>query len=45
MYYHHFLDKVPHNYHHVSIDRNHDKYIQRFFPEIERGPFLPLAGT
>lgn len=45
MYYHHFLEKVPHNYHHVSIDRNHDKYMARFFPEIERMPFLPLAGT
>lgn len=45
MYYHHFLKKVPANYHHISIDRNHDKYMQRFFPEIMRGPFLPLAGT
>lgn len=45
MYYHHFLEKVPANYHHVSIDRNHDKYMKRFFPEISRGPFLPLAGT
>ena len=45
MYYHHFLEKVPKNYHHVSIDRNHDKYMQRFFPEIRRISFLPLAGT
>lgn len=45
MYYHHFLEKVPKNYHHVSIDKNHDKYMQRFFPEIERTPFLSLAGT
>ncbi len=45
MYYHHFLEKVPHNYHHISIDRNHEKYMKRFFPEIERAPFLPLAGT
>ena len=45
MYYHHFLEKTPHNYHHVSIDRNHDKYMARFFPEIARMPFLPLAGT
>ena len=45
MYYHHFLEKVPKNYHHISIDRNHEKYMQRFFPEIERAPFLPLAGT
>ena len=45
MYYHHFLEKVPKNYHHVSIDRNHDKYMQRFFPEVRRMPYLPLAGT
>lgn len=45
MYYHHFLEKVPHNYHHLSIDRNHEAYMRRFFPEIVNGPFLPLAGT
>lgn len=45
MYYHHFLENVPANYHHISIDRNHEKYMERFFPEIARGPFLPLAGT
>ena len=45
MYYHHFLEKVPSNYHHISIDRNHEKYMRRFFPRIENGPFLPLAGT
>lgn len=45
MYYHHFLEKVPKAYHQISIDRNHEKYMQRFFPTIQRGPFLPLAGT
>jgi hypothetical protein len=45
MYYHHFLEKVPGGYHHLSIDRNHEKYMRRFFPDIENGPFLPLAGT
>lgn len=45
MYYHHFLKNVPRNYHHISIDGNHEKYMKRFFPEIERGPLLPLAGT
>lgn len=45
MYYHHFLENVPKNYHHISIDRNHEKYMQRFFPWIVRAPFLPLAGT
>ncbi len=45
MYYHHFLEKVPRGYHHISIDRNHEKYMERFFPKIRRGPFLPLAGA
>ncbi|MBD5444376.1 MAG: glycosyltransferase family 1 protein [Lachnospiraceae bacterium] len=45
MYYHHFLEKVPKDYHHISIDRNHERYMERFFPDINRGPFLPLAGT
>ncbi|MDE7131811.1 MAG: glycosyltransferase, partial [Lachnospiraceae bacterium] len=45
MYYHHFLEKVPRNYHHISIDRNHEKYMRRFFPEIACAPLLPLAGT
>lgn len=45
MYYHHFLEKVPGNYCHISIDRNHEAYMRRFFPEIQNGPFLPLAGT
>lgn len=45
MYYHHFLERVPSNYHHISIDKNHEAYMRRFFPEIKNGPFLPLAGT
>lgn len=45
MYYHHFLEKVPSGYHHISIDKNHEKYMTRFFPEIKQAPFLPLAGT
>lgn len=45
MYYHHFLEKVPHNYHHINIDRNHGKYMKRFFPKLSSGTFLPLAGT
>ncbi len=45
MYYHHFLERVPKKYHHISIDRKHEQYMQRFFPEIKRAPFLPLAGT
>lgn len=45
-YYHRFLDHMlPKRYLHISIDRNHEKYMEEYFPEVERGPFLPLAGT
>lgn len=45
MYYHHFIEKVPPNYHQICIDRNHEKYMKRFFPNIDIAPFLPLGGT
>lgn len=44
-YYHKFLPLLPADYTQVSIDREHMGYLQRFFPNIKRGPFLPLAGT
>lgn len=44
-YYDRFLKQVPPNYYHVSIDRYHDAYMTYYYPEIKRGPFLPLAGT
>ena len=44
-YYHRFLEKLPEYYVHVSIDRNHDKYMKEYFPQLRRIPFLPLAGT
>lgn len=44
-YYHKFLPYLPADYTQISIDRDHETYLKRFFPEIKRGPFLPLAGT
>lgn len=44
-YYHHFFQWTPKRYLHISIDKNHDRYMEAYFPEIKRGPFLPLAGT
>jgi glycosyltransferase involved in cell wall biosynthesis len=32
-------------YHHFSIDRNHEKYFNTFYPEFKSAGFLPLAGT
>lgn len=44
-YYHRFFQVLPKHYIHISIDRNHERYMEEYFPEIKRGPFLPLAGT
>lgn len=44
-YYHKFLPYLPKNYTQISIDREHEAYLKRFFPEMKRGPFMPLAGT
>lgn len=32
-------------YHHLSIDRNHEKYLREYYPEFKSAGFLPLAGT
>lgn len=45
MYYYELLAMHPKNYIQISIDREHERFMQRFFPEIKTGPFLPLAGT
>ncbi len=44
-YYHKFLPYLPKDYMQLSIDTEHEDYLKRFFPEIKRGPFLPLAGS
>lgn len=44
-YYHKFLPFLPKDYTQISIDRDHEAYLKRFFPDMKRGPFLPLAGT
>lgn len=44
-YYHKFLPYLPKDYTQISIDRDHEAYLKRFFPDMKRGPFLPLAGT
>lgn len=44
-YYHKFYPLLPRDYIQISIDREHEAYMERYFPEIRRGPFLPLAGT
>lgn len=44
-YYHNFCPLLPADYTQISVDREHEAYLKRFFPDIKRGPFLPLAGT
>lgn len=44
-YYHKFLPFLPADYTQISIDKEHEAYLSRFFPDLKRGPFLPLAGT
>ncbi|MBR6329020.1 MAG: glycosyltransferase family 1 protein [Lachnospiraceae bacterium] len=44
-YYHRFMDQLPPLYTQISIDKNHEDYLARFYPDIRRGPFMPLAGT
>ena len=44
-YYHQYLQDAPPQYIHISIDYGHERYMERFFPEIQRGPVLMLAGT
>lgn len=44
-YYYKLLETRPRNYCQISIDRNHERFMRRFFPEVKLGPFLPLGGT
>lgn len=44
-YYYKLLAQRPKNYIQLSIDRGHESFMKRFFPEIPMGPFTPLAGT
>lgn len=44
LYYHKYVKYIPESYTQLSIDRNHQKYLKRFFPDIETY-FVPLAGT
>lgn len=44
-FYHDRLAELPADYHHISIDRLHEVYFKRFYPEFWHEGFLPLAGT
>ncbi len=40
-----FLEQRPYSFYEISIDKYHETYLKRFYPNIKPGPFLPLAGT
>ena len=44
-YYDRFMEQLPKYYIQISIDRNHEDFLRRFYPHIKTGPFLPLGGT
>jgi len=44
-YYHELLERRPFLYHQISIDRLHESYMKRFFPDVSLLGFLPLGGT
>ena len=47
----HLLEDEEHHpgtlalYHHLSVDRNHERYLKDYYPEFRSAGFLPLAGT
>lgn len=43
-YYHEQLSDLPKQYFHLSVDRNHQNYFRKFYPEYREAGFLPLAG-
>ena len=48
LYYHKYLSVRPERYYQICIDKNHVRYMKRFFPDVRlapRGGFLPLGGT
>lgn len=44
-YYHKQLRNLPKDYLQFCIDRTHLAYMQTYFPTVQMGEFLPLAGT
>lgn len=43
-YYHKFLQYTPKRYYQIDIDKNHVKYMNRYFPDI-KCTYIALGGT
>ena len=44
-YYHEEFAHIPARYTQLCIDKNHMRYMRRFFPEIDASHFVELGGT
>ena len=44
-YYHKFFRHIPNRYVQISIDHNHLKYMNRFYPNIVADDYVELGGT
>lgn len=44
MYFRETFDSLPENYVVTCVDRNHNKYLKRFYPNVKNHFFLPLGG-
>lgn len=44
LYYHNHLCRPVKQYHYIGIDRNHVRYVEKYYPNVKSCGFLPLAG-
>ncbi len=44
LYYHKYMKFLPEKYMQISIDKNHTRYMNRYFPDV-RCEYIPLGGT
>lgn len=44
-YYHKHIKNAPSRYYQICIDREHEAYMKRFFPNTILQPFFPCGGT
>lgn len=45
LYYSNHYDQLPKRYYQISIDREHEVFMNMYYPEIKTAGFCPLAGT
>ncbi len=45
LYYAERYEQLPLDYRHISIDRDHQRFMKEYYSEFDEAGFLPLAGT